>query len=91
MVERAIDGLDAVGKVSKNQYDIILMDIHMPNMNGIEATKKIRSLCIKTPVIAQTANILADDKDICLKAGCDDYIGKPINAQELIDVVGSYC
>ncbi len=89
-IEWAIDGQEAIEKVTKSMYDIILMDIQMPNMNGIEATQKIRKLGIHTPIIAQTANILADDKDICLEAGCDDYIGKPINALDLIDKVASY-
>jgi CheY-like chemotaxis protein len=66
------------------------MDIQMPNMNGIDATKEIRSQGIKVPIIAQTANILAEDKSICIEAGCDDYIGKPINASELIEVVKHY-
>lgn len=90
IVERAEDGLVALKKIKSTKYDIILMDIQMPNMDGIEATKKIRSLGIKTPVIAQTANILADDKIICLQAGCNDYIGKPINSQELLDVIIQY-
>ncbi len=87
LVERAEDGLEAVKKACEIKYDIILMDIQMPRMNGIDATKEIRSRGIKVPIIAQTANILAEDKYICLKAGCDDYIGKPINARELIEVV----
>ncbi len=90
-VDWAQDGLIALEKISQvKDYDLILMDIQMPNMNGIEATQKIRSLGIKTPVIAQTANILADDKDICLRAGCDSYLGKPINAQELLDNIAQY-
>ncbi len=87
IVERAVDGLEAVAKASEREYDAILMDIQMPNMNGIDATKEIRSKGINVPIIAQTANILAEDKHICIEAGCNDYIGKPINAIELIGVV----
>lgn len=90
IVERAEDGVQAVAKASEADYDIILMDIQMPNMDGIEATKLIRSHGLTIPIIAQTANILAEDKYICLDAGCDDYIGKPINATELIDVILQY-
>lgn len=90
LIERAEDGLIAVIKASETEYDVILMDIQMPNLNGIDATMQIRAKGIKTPIIAQTANILAEDKHICIEAGCDDYIGKPINASELIDVVRQY-
>jgi len=90
IVERATDGLEAVSKVSELEYDIVLMDIRMPNMDGIEATKEIRSRGIQIPIIAQTANILAEDKYICIEAGCDNYIGKPINANELIEVIRQY-
>ncbi len=87
IVERAVDGLEAVEKASMFIYDAILMDIQMPKMSGIDATKEIRALGIVTPIIAQTANILAEDKGICINAGCDDYIGKPINQFELIESI----
>lgn len=87
LIDRAVDGLEALSQVAENSYSVILMDIRMPKMSGIEATKKIRAQGIHTPIIAQTANILAEDKYICIEAGCNDYIGKPINALELIEVV----
>ncbi len=96
VVDWAADGMKAVEAVQTNidnddKFDIILMDIQMPNMDGIEATQRIRKLGIDVPIIAQTANILADDKNICLDAGCNDYLGKPINTQELLGKISNYC
>lgn len=68
-----------------DQCDIILMDVQMPEMDGLEATKMIRSKQGEQPVIiAMTANVLHGDRDACLQAGMDDYISKPINLDELL-------
>ena len=69
---------------NNNDVDLILMDIRMPVMNGIEATRKIREFNSKVVIIAQTAFALLGDKEIALAAGCNDYISKPINKAELI-------
>ncbi|PHR56334.1 MAG: hypothetical protein COA44_08225 [Arcobacter sp.] len=79
------DGLEAVQAFKKNSYDLILMDENMPNLNGIEASKKIRALesantINHTPIIAVTANALKGDREKFLEAGMNDYISKPINA-----------
>ena len=70
------------------QYDIILMDIMMPVMDGLTATKKIREIESTSnshiPIITITANALAGDRDICLAAGADDYIAKPFQAEVLV-------
>ncbi len=78
-VEFASDGLKAIEMVTDNKFDIIFMDMQMPNLGGIDATRKIRDLGIKTPVIAMTANAMKGDRENCLEAGMDDYISKPIS------------
>lgn len=82
----AIDGKDAIEKVMKNNYDLILMDIQMPVMDGLEATRYIRNeLNLKEiPIIALTAHAMKGDKEKCLAAGCRGYITKPIVQQKLV-------
>ena len=81
----AEDGLEAIEAVKNNKYDLILMDENMPNMNGSEATKIIRSLdnTKDIPIIAVTANALKGDKEKFLQSGMNDYISKPIDAKKL--------
>ena len=88
-IDIANDGLEAIEKVKTNQYDIILMDENMPNMNGLEATKKIKEMGIKTPVVAVTANALSGDKERFLKV-MDEYLSKPIDKNELMKVLNKY-
>lgn len=81
----AEDGQIAVDKFNEGSYNLILMDVQMPNVDGLEATKIIRKSNIKQPVIiALTANALTGDREICLAAGMDDYIGKPVKPEELM-------
>ncbi len=84
-VEVADNGQIAVEMVARQQFDVILMDMMMPVMDGLEATRRIREMESgrHTPIIAMTANAMQSDRDHCLAAGMDDYISKPINAQEL--------
>jgi signal transduction histidine kinase/CheY-like chemotaxis protein len=84
--EVAINGLGAVKAVFNQVYDVILMDVQMPEMDGIEATRKIRAnMEIKQPhIIAMTANAMQGDREICIAAGMDDYIAKPIRVEELV-------
>ncbi len=70
--------------------DLILMDIQLPVMNGYEATRQIREFNTEVVIIAQTAFALIGDKEKALDAGCDDYISKPINADELLKLVMNY-
>ena len=86
--EIANNGKEAVDMMHKRAYDIILMDMLMPEMDGVEATQVIRASAIRQPkIIAMTANALPEDRETCLKAGMDDYISKPINLEELIKIL----
>ncbi|MFP4557058.1 MAG: response regulator [Bacteroidales bacterium] len=87
-IEIANNGKEALDKFGTSRFDIILMDIQMPIMNGIVATKKIREIESSsnshTPIVAITANALLGDKEECLAAGMDDYISKPFQIEVLI-------
>ncbi|MBS3769284.1 MAG: PAS domain S-box protein [Bacteroidales bacterium] len=84
----AKDGNEAVKLVrERDDIDMILMDIKMPNMDGYTATQKIRELNKKIVIIAQTAYALAGDREKAIEAGCDDYLSKPIDEGDLLEVV----
>lgn len=87
-IDVANNGKEALDKFGTSKYDVILMDIQMPIMDGIVATKKIREIEASTnqhtPIIAITANALAGDKEACLAAGMNDYISKPFQPETLI-------
>jgi CheY-like chemotaxis protein len=80
----AVNGLEVLHSLEKKHFDVILMDIQMPEMDGLEATQHIRSQKIKQPcIIAMTAYALEGDREHCLDAGMDEYISKPIKKEEL--------
>ena len=82
---RADNGQKAIEMVRMNPHiDLVLMDVHLPVMSGLDATAIILKINPKMPIIAQTANAMSDDKDKCLEAGCIDYISKPLDMEELI-------
>lgn len=84
----ATNGLKALQALNEKQYDLVLMDVQMPEMDGLEATQAIRSQLHYQPVIiAVTANAMNDDKEACLKAGMDDYTSKPIQLEKLIGIL----
>jgi len=83
VVEVATNGVEAVQKATTNAYDLILMDCQMPEMDGYEATRRLRAHGVRTPIIALTANALQGDREQCLLAGMDDYLAKPIKPDEL--------
>ena len=87
----ANDGLEAIAAFENNTYDLILMDENMPNLNGIEATKRILEIekekeSVHTPIIALTANALKGDRKKFLDAGMDEYLTKPINKEKLAEM-----
>jgi CheY-like chemotaxis protein len=86
LVDVASDGNEAVAMSAQAPYDVILMDCHMPNLDGYDATRSIRSReanLIHTPIIAVTAAAMTEDYDRCIAAGMDDYLSKPIDASQL--------
>ena len=90
----AVTGVEAVEKRQSNSVDLILMDVQMPEMNGFDATLRIRKLEMDsgghTPIVAMTAHALTGDRERCLDAGMDDYISKPISIDALHDLVSGY-
>ncbi|MFO8053767.1 MAG: PAS domain S-box protein [Bacteroidales bacterium] len=90
-VSRATKG-EEVFEMLRNNPDIklILMDIQLPDMDGLDVTKYLRNKDIKLPIIAQTAYAFSSDRAKCLDAGCDNYIAKPITKEDLIELIGQY-
>ena len=89
-VTLAEDGQQAVEKVLQESFDIVLMDIRMPVLNGFEATERLRDKGVTTPIIAVTAHAMKGDRERCLEAGCDDYISKPFDQEELRRTLSKY-
>ncbi len=85
----ASNGLEAVESVERQAYDVVLMDVQMPEMDGLDATRAIRKLTnLRQPrIIAMTANAMQGDREMCLAAGMDDYVSKPIRVAELIQAL----
>lgn len=85
IIEEAVDGIEAIKKLANFSPDVILMDVQMPNMNGIEATIEIRkSISTTVPIIALTANVLQAMRDKCYNAGMNDFITKPFEEEDLL-------
>ena len=70
--------------------DVVLMDLHLPQMDGYRATKEIKAIRPDLPVIAQTANAMTDDRDKALQAGCNEYLAKPINIELFYQTLGKF-
>ena len=88
-VVEAVDGQEAVEAVARQAFDLVLMDIQMPVMDGLTATREIRALeeaagRAPTPIIAVTANAMSADVARCLAAGCDRHVAKPVTPAELL-------
>ena len=87
MYDRAKNGQEAVEMADKAEYDIVLMDIKMPVMDGLEATKKIKEAHPNLPVVALTANAFDSDRQLAFDAGCDDFLSKPVSSDACIQVI----
>ncbi|GAB7086138.1 response regulator [Marinifilum fragile] len=86
----AKNGQNAIEMFTQNNIDLILMDIQMPLLNGFDATRAIKKINPKVPVISQTAYAMAEDRGKSIAAGCDDYISKPISSQKLLHLINKY-
>ena len=89
-VIRVKDGVEAVEFIKSNEVSLILMDINMPNMNGYEATKLIKSYRKDIPIIVQTAMNIGDEHEVALAAGADDFISKPIDLKEFLKKIEQF-
>jgi CheY-like chemotaxis protein len=90
-IDRATNGKEAVELALKNSYNLILMDLKMPVMNGIEATKILKQQFPDIPIIAQTAYSFPEEIESALKAGCTDFLSKPFKKKELIEMINRIC
>jgi CheY-like chemotaxis protein len=90
-VDVVTDGLQAVTAVGRAEYDLVLMDCQMPNMDGYAATHAIRGLSRgrTIPIVAMTAGAMADERQRCLDAGMNDYLAKPFSAEQLYTLLES--
>ena len=90
-LEVASNGHEAIEILARQPFDLVLMDVQMPEMDGIETTKAIREKEARSdehiPIVAMTAHAMKGDKERCLDAGMDDYVAKPIKAEDLLEVI----
>ncbi len=95
LVDVAADGLEALEALGRATYDLVLMDCQMPELDGFEATRRLRAReeaagLPRTPIVAMTANAMAGDRERCLEAGMDDYIAKPVRPADLQTAVARH-
>jgi len=96
VIDCAENGLEALEMIisDPNKYDIVFMDIQMPKMNGLEATKRIRALPAlrdaELPIIAMTANVFKSDIEACLASGMDSHLGKPLDLEKVLETLRKY-
>ncbi len=88
--ERAKNGQEAVEMAEKGGYDIVLMDIKMPIMDGLEATKAIKEKFPDLPIVALTANAFDSDRQLALEAGCNDFLSKPVSSDLCLQTIKKF-
>ena len=88
--ERAKNGQEAVDMIEAGGFDIVLMDVKMPLMDGLEATKIIKEKHPDLPIIALTANAFDSDRQLALSAGCDDFLSKPVSGEVCLKTIKKY-
>ncbi|MCL1903957.1 MAG: transporter substrate-binding domain-containing protein [Oscillospiraceae bacterium] len=91
-IDSAENGVEAVDilKANPDKYDVIFMDLQMPEMDGYEATRQIRAMNKEIPIIAMTSNVFKEDIDKCLNTGMNGHIGKPLDYEELLDILRTF-
>ena len=87
LVETAVNGAEGYEKAIAGEFDVVLMDIQMPVLDGYRATEMLREHGFTRPIIAVTAFASPQDREKCLNAGCDAYMPKPINSMELVQMI----
>ena len=90
-IDHALNGHEAIEMALKNKYDLILMDVKMPVMDGIQATKELKKLYPALPIVVITAYSTPHERDVAIQAGCDDFIPKSIKREKLLEIVNRYC
>lgn len=89
-VDLATDGIQVVERAQSKDYDVVLMDIQMPNLGGLEATAQLRAKGYRRPIIALTAHAMEEERRKALRAGCNDHMSKPLNFRELVRKLTAY-
>ena len=90
MVADGQQAVDQVERAGPNAFDVVLMDLQMPVMDGYEATRRIRRLAPQLPIIGQTAHAMAEERDRCLAAGMVAHLAKPLDIARLVDTVARH-
>ncbi len=92
-IDCAENGTEVIKKLKENpgKYTLIFMDVQMPEMDGLEATRLARAMGETMPIIAITANVFKEDIEKCMAAGMDDYLGKPVDMEKFLKMVRKHC
>lgn len=95
VAQNGLEAFEALSITNKTRYNLVLMDVQMPVLNGLKATQKIRNSVNEVhdsniPIIAMTANAMSGDKEMCIEAGMDDYLAKPINSKHMFEIIEKY-